>query len=210
MPVSPHAIISDPDEVWPHLDAGSKERVNFNTLMEQWLNATTVLLERYLNRKIKARTYENERHDGNGRPMMYLRQYPVLELSALSVYDPDFGHAETFDVAQFPDTSNPQVQVEWDTGRLWILPDAPISRFTRGRGNIIATWTGGFADTDLDVFKDAIRELIAIRWHARGYNPREISRSSAMNTSSSFTMADFNALSPITRELIDTYKVIEV
>lgn len=210
MAVSPNAIIQDPDEVWPYLDAGSKERVEFSTLMDQWLNATTLVLERYCNRNIRSRVYDSATQNGNGRLALHLDHYPVLELASLRIYDPDFSQFDDIDVSLPPANQNPEMALAHDTGKITLLPDAPIFRFTTGRENIVITYTAGFAGTDLDPFKDAIRELIGIRWHQRGQNAREQSRSSAINTSTSFTMADFNQVTPITREIIKSFRKYEV
>lgn len=210
MPVDPNAIITNPDEVWPHLDAGSKEKVEFALLMDSWLNSATILLERYCNRKIKARKYENISQNGNGRLQLYLEHYPVLDLESLRIYDPDFSQFDDIDVSLPPTNQNPEIALAHDTGRITLLPDAPIFRFTTGRENIVSTYTAGFEGMNLDPFKDAVRELIAERWHQRGRDPREASRSSSTNTSASFTMTDTKAISPITWQIIQSFRKYEV
>lgn len=205
MSLSPKAIITDPEEVWVYLDAGDTDRTRFSTLMEGWINSVSIWLENQCSRVIVPQTFTRYQ-DGNGRRILYAEEYPILSLDRVRIFDSDL---DDFDEIAVNPASR-ELTFDNDTGRLMLLPDADRGSWTRGIRNIELTYRAGFEQHEIDVFKDAVRELIAQRWMAMGRDPMQQTRSDNINTSVSFSSANFNELPPITQQVIMTHRRREV
>lgn len=54
-------------------------------ILIQLINRTSDLIERYCNRKLKSRNYYRETYDGNGLNKLILEQFPVTQVSRVSI-----------------------------------------------------------------------------------------------------------------------------
>lgn len=199
-----NAIITDPEEVWDYLEATQAERVELADTMQSWINACSDLLERECNRNISSREYVNARQNGNGSCELYLKHYPISVLTSLTVWTPDLqiSYAITVD--------NVEATVDMETGLVVLLPSAPIGWFPRGRNNVVSTYTAGFAGTALDVFADAVKEMILIRWRARGEYPLDLVTSQSIGANLTNTRFDPRRLSHIVQRVADAYRAWSV
>ncbi len=55
---------------------------SYDTLLDQLINSVTDWIESQTMRRFKRGTYSNEVYDGNGEKFLYLRQQPVISVSA--------------------------------------------------------------------------------------------------------------------------------
>lgn len=205
MPLIPTALFTDVDQVWDMLCVAEDERLVKNEVMEQWINMASAFMEQLLNRPGIVRDVHEE-VDGHGLPTIYVRQTPMVSLTALRVYDSDFQGFEDINVQQ-DNNQFKQIELDLPRGRLVILPDAPISRFTRGAGNVVIDYRAGWANPgDLAVIQQAAVEMIAVVYNELGRNPREQTRSDAITTVSAFTKGDFDELPWMMKQCVMHYR----
>jgi len=204
MSLAENAIITDTEEVWIYLDATEEERIKFEPMMEAWVNGTSSLLDRLCNRNIVARTYEGATQDGNGLRWIYLDNSPILSIDAMTIND---AAGITLNILNVAD----DIFINKSTGKVTLHPsNGIVGSFIRGAQNITTTYRAGFADTDLEVFRDAIKELILIRWKELGENPLNLVRSDNIGTSVSNTKFDPRRLSHIVQHTLYMYRRVEV
>lgn len=206
MPLHPYAIITDPDEVWEYMMVAEPERVQHARLMETWINMGTVKIERYLNRPVVPRVLTDQKHDGNDRRVMYTKESPVLDVLSLTILDRTLDDPIAVDVSP----ASTEIDVDLKSGRLTLLTDAEIGFFRRGAGNIRITYTPGFDEFELDVFKQALIELISIRWEERGRNPLEQNRTDIVEGTNSFQKQPVSRLPFETTSLIDHFRKVRI
>lgn len=201
MSLAENAIITDTNEVWEYLNATEAERVEFETSMEGWVNGLSLLLERECNRHIVARTYQNATQNGNGRRWLYVDHYPILSIDALNIQDNTGVVITTVDVST-------DLFINHQSGKLTLTPS--LGTFLRGEQNIVITYKGGFEGTDLELFKNALKEMISIPWQEKGTNPLVFVRSDNIGTSVSSTKFDPRRLSHIVQRVVWMTRNVEV
>lgn len=206
MPLSPYAIITDPDEVWEYLDVEEPDRVKHARLMETWINMGTAKIEKYVNRPVVQRLLENEKHDGNGRNVMYTNHSPISRVHSLQILTRQLDDPTDIDVSD--DTT--QADIHLPSGRITLLIDANIGSFLRGSGNVRISYTVGFDQYELDVFKQALIELVAIRWEERGRNPLERNRTDIVEGTNAFQKSRPDQLPFEVATLINAYRRVDI
>jgi len=192
MALIPNALLTDPDIVWESLCVDEDDRITHAHVMERWINASTSLLEQIINRPLAPRDIIEEL-DGNGRSVIQVEQYPMISIASLTVYDPDLTGADIINVDQTINEGR-EVAIYFQEGRLALLLDAPIGRFTRGIQNVHVVYRAGYGVGDLALFQEACIEMIQQRWNMLGRNPLEKVRADSINTISTFTLAEFEQL----------------
>jgi len=204
MALTPNALFTNPDLVWESLCVDEDDRIEHAHVMERWINASSALLESVLNRPLAPRDVIDEL-DGNGRSVIQVEQYPMLALHSLVVYDPDLTGADTINVDQLVNDGR-EVAVDLKEGRLALLLDAPIGRFTRGLHNVHVTYRAGYGAGETSLFQEACIEMIQQRWNMLGRNPLEKVRADSINTISTFTLAEFEQLPWIMTQALMHYR----
>lgn len=198
------------DEAAQYLMLRDSEVSEMSPVLERWINSATKILEQMLNRKIKSRAYTDTTQSGTGRPTLWVENYPIQSLGSLIIYDWDFSNNDVINVTLPPANGAPEIAVSHDSGKITLLPDAPVSRFTLGQENVFLSYQGGFAGDELAPFTDACLEMVAIRWHSMGVDPRMQSRADTQTNAVTVTRADFGQMSQLTRELMMSYRRYEV
>lgn len=204
MPLAANALFTDPDEVWDALCVEEEDRVGKASMMERWINGTSAFLEALMNRPLIPKTFV-DLLDGNRRPIMTLKHTPATTLISLRVYQSTFDNFDDIKVDQNP-LDSPEVAFDGPRGRLVLLPDAPIARFTLGIENVHATYTVGFGVGEVSVFQEAAIELISARYADLGRNPLEIIRSDAINTLATYNRGNFEDLPFNVRQALEVYR----
>jgi len=105
-----------------------------NSKLERYINGTSSFLERECDRSFHSATYTDEEYDGNGRTKMWLKQFPITSIAALSFYD---RYSKTTAYAMTEDTD---YYVDLDTGRL----DCAFGIWSKDTRNIRVTYTAGY------------------------------------------------------------------
>ena len=100
------------------------------------INTATLAIEHYCNRTFASTVYTAEKYDGNGMDTLYLKQYPITAVSAITVND----SALTTD------------DYEVDTQSLY-----KSSGWVQGRRNIAVTYTAGYSTMPEDLVMAATR-----------------------------------------------------
>ena len=200
MALVPNALFTDKSFVWDALCVSSQdERAELNVLMETWINGVTGFFNQALNRPA-VEYIVDEQLDGDDRPYIYVKQSPAHSLTALTVYYADFRQADIINVDQANDADK---EVDFnESGRIVLLPEAPITRFYRGAQNVVVSYTAGLPTAELELVRMAAIEMIANRYQERGRDPREQTRSDSMITLSTFTKQDYDELPFLTRQTI--------
>ena len=198
-----NALFTNPDDVWDALCVPPEERTEKATLMDRWINGVSSFMEQLLNRKL-VEVVRDEALDGNGRSIIYTKQTPASNLTSLRVYYSDFRNFDDIDVDQTP---GPDREVEFnEKGRIVLLPDAPITYFYHGVGNVLVSYTAGMPEGDLEAIRIAVIEMIANRYEEIGRDPREQTRSDSIKTLSTFNKEDFDELPFYTQQIVWTYR----
>jgi hypothetical protein len=201
MSLATNAIITDTEEVWNYLQANVDERNKFEPDMEGWINGMSNMLEYETNRKIVSRTYTNVTQNGNGRMRLNLDFYPIISITALAFRDSTGTTVTTV-------TPATEVVINHAAGQIEVVPS--VGPFIKGFQNIVLTYTAGFAGTDLEPFKNAVKEMIAVLWFSRGDNPLVFVGSDNIGTSVSNTKFDPRRLAPIIQRVVWMLRNVEV
>lgn len=204
MAIDPLALFSDPDIVWESLCVEQEDRIKNAHVMERWINAASALMESILNRPVMPRDVLEEA-DGTGRPTIQTEDFPLIQVHNLTVYDPDFSNFDIIRVDPEPLPTR-ECAIKLEEGRIVLLPDAPISRFTRGVQNVHINYRVGFQPGPIAVIQEAAIELIQQRWEMLGRNPVEKVRADSINTIATFTLADFDQLPFMARQAVDHFR----
>jgi len=166
MSLAPYALCTT-EEVWSALDPSEDMKTKFEDRMEGWVNGASLQLEQFLNRPIKARSFDTYQ-DGNGRRILLTEYYPIIQMQSIEV--------STFDLLSTyvinPERSAKEVAIDYKDGTMRILPSATIGRWFHGKENVHLVYEAGFSGYDLEAFKQAIVELIAVYWTEMGKDPR--------------------------------------
>jgi hypothetical protein len=203
MSLAANAIITDVTEVWDYLDEVEDQRVKFSAQMDGWINAASDLMEKLCNRNIIARTYTDVTQNGSGNQFLALDHYPIVSISALSIADSSHGTSYVITPAD--------IIIDSDSGKIMLDPlNATINTFLSGFQNITLTYNGGFSGNALEVFKDAVKELISIRWKEIGEHPLNLVRSDNIGSSVSNTKFDPRRLPHIVQQVVWMHRKLEV
>ena len=89
--------------------------------IERLIDRATEILERSLDRKVKSRTYSKEQYDGNGAESLFLRNYPLGEVLALSAGGVD---SALFVRCSAPDAASAFVSISSTQAKLTIAGGA--------------------------------------------------------------------------------------
>lgn len=205
MSLAPYALITDTEEVWAYLNASTQDRETFEPQMEGWINGASLMLEQFVNRPIMARTFDYYQN-GNGRVCLYLDYYPVIKLHEITVATWDLLVIYTINIAR----SAKQFVFDPLTGKMTLLPFSSVGYWLHGQQNVHLVYDAGFTGYSLEPFKDAVKELIAIRWREVGVHPLELVRSDNIGNNVSFTKFDPRRLPHITQQTINAFKRVEV
>lgn len=109
-----------------------------DTLLEGFANRASQRIDSRSRRKLRKRTYTDERYDGNGRfSVLVLREYPIV--SVTSLYD-DTGR--DFEAVSLVDSDD--YEIDADAGTV----TRTDSMFAKGTANIKITYLAGYEDDD--------------------------------------------------------------
>lgn len=118
-------------------------------VLNQTINAVTARIESEIGRQVVARQV-TERHDGNGKYHLWLRQYPVTSVDEIKVYDLAGALYQTLDVSSTALTIS-------DIGRITLRGQDPI---LEGEDNVVVKYKPGWTTCPDDV------KLAALHWIA--------------------------------------------
>jgi uncharacterized phiE125 gp8 family phage protein len=124
-----------------------------DTYLGYLLDAASEAVEVWCNRVFTSAEF-TEKHDGNGRIALFVRNLPVTDLASIAILDPD-GETETID-----NSGDDQFVYDAATGRVEFLPThtATHGSFTRGFQNITVVYTAGYAS---NAIPQPVQELVA-------------------------------------------------
>src|SRR4030042_2507927 len=138
----------------------------YDTLLNQLINRVTDMLEKRCDgRRFYTTTYTNERYDGNGRAKLFLRNYPIVSVGALTMDNEAVSEATDYD----------------DYDGYWIEPCIKsikligclyrVDKWDKGWQNIKITYTAGYATIPNDLklaCEIAVREFYNLRKNEDG------------------------------------------
>jgi len=109
-----------------------------NTFLEKFVDRASQQIESFCRRKMRKRTYADERYDGDGMsPVLIMREYPIV--SVTSLYD-DTGR--DFEASSLVDSDDYEIGA--DAGTVTRTDSA----FAKGTANIKITYEAGYEDDD--------------------------------------------------------------
>lgn len=118
----------------------------YDTFLTKMINSATSAIENICGkRRFKSTTYTNERYDGNGADKLYLRHYPIISVSALTIDNESQSEATDYD----------------DYDGHWIEPVIQgvklegclyrVDKWNFGWQNVKITYTAGYATIPYDL-----------------------------------------------------------
>lgn len=158
-----------------------------DTLLSRMVTALSQYIQTWLNRQIASASYAETR-DGTGRNRLVFADYPVTAVSSVTV-----------DGVPIPASTGVTVPG-------YFFDDKSITLrgyvFTKGQGNVVLSYTAGYASTPVDL-EQACIELIAFRYRERdriGHSSKSLGGEVV-----SFTIADF----PVdVKTILNNYKKV--
>ena len=112
-----------------------------NTRLERYINSVSSFLERECDRLFHSAIYTDEEYNGTGGTKLWLKNYPIISITAMSFYN-RYNHTTLIDLVE--DT---HYFAYLDMGRL----DCLIGVWTKDTRNIRITYTAGFATIPEDL-----------------------------------------------------------
>ncbi len=146
--------LADLDEVkdWLNLDGTGDD-----DFLQRSINRWSDTVESRLNRRLTARTFEDERHDG-GRLAVLLRNPPVAEITSLTV---DGGALASTDYV-----------LDEESG---VVRMAYAKRFGGGNGSVLVTYRGGCETVPGDI-NQAVIQLVALDYYLSGHGRKALAK----------------------------------
>lgn len=132
---------------------------NKDSLLQSCIDASVKEIEDYCNRKLSSGTY-TEYLNGNGRTEIYLRNYPINEVTSILYYTDYDGYDDIFITGDTPENS---VLIIEQTNCIKLLK---CYYFFKGCKNIKITYTAGFDTDDApEDIKSVLLELSSIKYY---------------------------------------------
>ncbi len=182
------ASINWAGELAEYLKLGPDATAARGTLLASLGDAVQAAMERYMGRTLGVMTY-TEFYDGNGRPVLYLRNDPVTAVSSLTVN----GVAIVVGDPLVPTYPPADVVIHGAGLRL-----TTGGVFPCGYANVIVTYTAGFAVPPPDIVQ------AGVSWAAVIFKDRDragLSSEGASGQSTSFT----REMPPFVRTVLDKW-----
>lgn len=136
-----------------------------DTILETWIDATSLSIEQYCNRKFAVQSVTNEIYDGDGSDTLWLRYWPLTQLSTQSTPS----DAQKLAAVQYrtdPDSSWTDIEDDVDhifTDLNWPFIKLYETVFPAGERNIRLNYKAGYSPVPGDVLIVAI-EMAAMMW----------------------------------------------
>ena len=132
-------------------------------------------LERQCGRLFDEDTYTDLAHDGDGTPRLWLKHWPVSEVTAVKLLHSD-GSTTTLDASSYRLTDGEYLYRQSDTSTAWeprsVFSDYRGPCLPNGDGNVLVSFTAGYADTEApDDLKELMFHLVDWGLEERGRNP---------------------------------------
>lgn len=145
MALEAHALVTfaELQELMPTADTSRQ------TYAETLINMSSAVAEQYAKRKLAARDYSGERHSGDGRSMLMLREYPIVSVSAVYI-DSTRTFAAESEVSDY--------EIDAEVGGLWRAEKWPA-----GHRNVSVDYRAGFESVPDDL-RLAVVETVIFNW----------------------------------------------
>jgi len=164
---------------------GSITGTELDTLLGALITRASAAIENFLQGAVLSASY-TETRNGTGATALLLSEYPVTAVSSLSV----------------DGIPIPAATAYGQPG--WWLADRTVLlfgyRFTRGRGNVLVTYTAGFATTPPDI-EQACIETVMLALKRRDHI--DVSSKSLAGETISFITAE---LTPSAKQVLGAYR----
>ena len=183
-----------------YLEISSSDK---DALLESLIEAVSKQFAVYTGRNLTLKTYsplpddsnyapDNAVLDGSGHAELLLPQYPVAEVTSLTLDGAAISQAEPGGTSGFRLDSRAGLVVRVD------------GLFTRGRGNVLVAYRAGFSPMPADLAQAAL-EQAAVRFQesAAGHGRLGVSARTLADGSLSYSQ---KALLPQVREVLDRYR----
>jgi len=147
MALDPNALITVADaKVYLQIDVGVE---TWDAILEKIINGTSTRFDNEVGRTLKQTAYTDQKLDGNGQAQLSLPQFPIADLSAITLDDVVLVEGTDFLIYSFDNDG----YLELLNGATW----------TVGKQNVKLTYKGGFStvpkDLALEVMKQAALEF---------------------------------------------------
>lgn len=148
---------------------------DYDTLIGNLITQEQAWLERRLGRAFDEATYTDLAHDGNGSSRLYLKHWPVTEVTAVKVLNSD-GSTTALGTSTYRLVDAEYLFRESSSESAW-YPRSPFSGysgpcFPEGDGNILVSCTAGYAaDEHPEDLVKLMFQLVDIALDERGQNP---------------------------------------
>ena len=124
-----------------------------DAMIQRLITAASEFIEQWLSRDIVVTTYTNERYHGRGAPMLMLKNWPIVSVSAITVTAQDGTLLSTYAATDC-----------WFDDRSVYLLNG--NTFAKGYGNVQVTYQAGYSTIPYGLSQACI-ELVAMRYKER-------------------------------------------
>jgi hypothetical protein len=158
---------------------------DLDALLDALITRASATIENFLQGSVLSASYDEVR-DGAGGQAMMLAEYPVTAVTSLSIDGAAIPAAPAFGQAGW-----------WLSGRTLLLVGY---RYTRGRSNVLVTYTAGFAATPPDI-EQACIETVVLSLNRRDH--MDVSSKSLAGETVSFITTE---LTPSAKQILNSYR----
>lgn len=144
----------------------------YDTIIDIAVSACQADLETLCGRAFDEATYTDQAYSGNGEPNLWLRNYPVTAVSAVKTLSSD-GTTSTLAASDYRLVDSEYLHRISSSDFAWNYPTIGSRGpcWPEGDGNILVTYTGGYADTEApDNLKLLMYQLVDAALDQRGEN----------------------------------------
>ena len=177
-----------------------------DAILETWINHASSSIEQYTNRKIVVQSVSGEIYDGDGSDTLFVRYWPVTQLSTESAPTT----AQKLASLQYrngPDEA--WTDIETDIDHIFIDVNWPFIKlyeqtFPKGMRNVKISYKAGFSTIPGDIWRVSV-EMVADMWNQSKHGTSDrLGKSTVSIQSSSTTYKD---LKPEWEKVLDYYRV---
>ena len=178
-----------------------------DSILEKWIDNVSYSIEKYTNRKIAVQSVSNEIYDGDGTDTLFLRYWPLTQLST-ETSPTDAQKLAAVQYRATPDDDWADIETDVDhilTDTNWPFLKLYDQIFPEGYRNIRLNYKAGYSTIPGDIWMVAV-QMVADFWE-QSKRPGAQSRLGISARSHQNQSLTYTSLKPEWREVLKRYQV---